>query len=70
HIQAVEDAILYTYKIKDDDTRLRADASRFEKQRATYPIRREFSAFTVTLKNDIGEQAAIILRQMGFNVNN
>ncbi|MGB4671416.1 MAG: 4-phosphoerythronate dehydrogenase [Bacteroidaceae bacterium] len=70
HIQAVEDAILYTYKIKDDDTRLRADASSFEKQRATYPIRREFSAFTVTLKNDIGEQAAIILRQMGFNVNN
>ncbi len=44
-------AILHTYNILEDDERLRKYPEDFEKQRGTYPIRREFSAYTVNLKN-------------------
>ena len=62
------EAILYTYRVKDDDARLRADAYSFEKQRADYPVRREFPAFTVNLINDTDGRAAVILREIGFEV--
>ena len=67
--EVLADAILYTYDIKDDDARLRADTGSFERQRADYPVRREFPAFTVTLKNDDTGRATVILREIGFNVN-
>ena len=67
--QVLEEAILYTYNIKDDDSRLRADVSSFERQRADYPVRREFPAFTVNLKNDTDSRASAILHEIGFNVN-
>lgn len=67
--EVLADAILYTYNIKDDDARLRADTGSFERQRADYPVRREFPAFTVTLKNDDTGRATVILREIGFNVN-
>lgn len=67
--QVLAEAILYTYKIREDDARLRADITSFEKQRADYPIRREFPAFTVNLKGDASGRAAVILREIGFNVN-
>ena len=57
-----------TYRIKDDDARLRSDTGSFEKQRADYPVRREFPAFTVSLDNDTDGRAAVILREIGFNV--
>ncbi|MBR4843128.1 MAG: 4-phosphoerythronate dehydrogenase PdxB [Bacteroidaceae bacterium] len=67
--EVLADAILYTYRIKDDDARLRADTGSFERQRADYPVRREFTAFTVTLTNDDTGRATVILREIGFNVN-
>lgn len=67
--EILADAILYTYSIKDDDARLRSDSGSFEHQRSDYPIRREFPAFTVTLKNDTTGRATVILREIGFNVN-
>ena len=48
----LDEAILYTYNIFSDDSRFRENPSDFEQQRADYPIRREFPAFTITLKND------------------
>ena len=67
--EVLADAILYTYRIKDDDARLRADTGSFERQRSDYPVRREFPAFTVILKNDDTGRATVILREIGFNVN-
>lgn len=49
--QVVDEIILYTYNIFDDDKRLRENPSTFEAQRADYPVRREFPAFSVVLKN-------------------
>lgn len=66
--QVLADAIMYTYNIKDDDARLRADIGTFEKQRADYPVRREFTAFTVKVLNDENGRATVILREAGFNV--
>ena len=66
--QVLGEAILYTYRIKDDDAILRSDTASFEKQRADYPVRREFPAFTISLSNDTDGRAAVILREIGFNV--
>ena len=49
--QALDEAILYTYNIFTDDRRLRENPTEFELQRADYPIRREFPAFTVRFTN-------------------
>jgi erythronate-4-phosphate dehydrogenase len=38
-----------TYKVQEDDQRLRHSLDTFEKQRGDYPIRREFQAYTVHL---------------------
>jgi erythronate-4-phosphate dehydrogenase len=49
--QALDEAILYTYNIFTDDRRFRENPTEFELQRADYPIRREFPAFTVRFTN-------------------
>jgi erythronate-4-phosphate dehydrogenase len=46
------EAILATYRAEADDNRLRASVETFEKQRGNYPLRREFPAFTIRLKNE------------------
>lgn len=70
--EIIQEAILYTYDIKNDDKRLRASVSTFEKQRSDYPVRREFPAFTVTLDGaltpELIEQCVEILEEIGFNV--
>jgi len=61
------EAILATYRVEADDNRLRASVETFEKQRGNYPLRREFPAFTIRLKNEhsgIRQQ----LMKMGFRV--
>lgn len=40
-----------TYDILSDDARLRLSPATFERQRGEYPLRREFSTYTVTLLN-------------------
>ena len=64
----LSEAILYSYDIMEDDARLRADIHTFEKQRSTYPVRREFPVFTVKLSNDTSGRAAVFLREAGFNI--
>lgn len=66
--QVLAEAIMYTYDIKSDDSRLRADTSTFEKQRSDYPVRREFPAFTAEVLNDGNGSATVLLREAGFQV--
>ncbi|MGI5974656.1 MAG: 4-phosphoerythronate dehydrogenase PdxB [Paludibacter sp.] len=65
--QIIAQAILHTYDIRQDDQLLRANSSDFEKQRGDYPVRREFSAYTVRLKNT-GERVEEVLKEIGFVV--
>jgi len=58
-------AIFHTYNIVEDDIRLRFDPSRFEKARESYPVRREFSFYTVMLK-DSNDEIKKLLRNLGF----
>ncbi len=48
--QVLAEAIFATYDIREDDKRLRASVTTFEKQRGDYPIRREFPTFNVICK--------------------
>jgi erythronate-4-phosphate dehydrogenase len=54
------------YPILEDDKRLRANVSGFEQQRATYPLRREFTTYTIHLKNDNNHYGKI-LEKFGFH---
>jgi erythronate-4-phosphate dehydrogenase len=54
-----------TYDILADDQRLRNSPHTFEQQRATYPLRREFPAFTAKLF-DAGNDIHSMVRQIGF----
>lgn len=65
--QIIAQAVLHTYDIRQDDQLLRANSSDFEKQRGDYPVRREFPAYTVRLKNT-GERVVEVLREIGFVV--
>lgn len=67
--QVLEEAILHTYDIKQDDKRLRSDPRNFEQQRSDYPVRREFHAFTANISNDSSGRAAMFVREIGFNLN-
>ena len=49
--QCLCEAIWNTYAVNDDDGLLRTSPGTFEKQRGDYPVRREFAAFSVNLKN-------------------
>jgi erythronate-4-phosphate dehydrogenase len=60
-------AVLHTYNITEDDIRLRFDPSRFEKERENYPVRREFSYYTITLK-DGNEEIENIVKDLGFKI--
>ncbi len=65
--EVLSEAILHTYDVLEDDAALRKEPLRFEKLRGDYPVRREFSAFTLRLSNGTAEQAEI-LEKTGFNV--
>jgi erythronate-4-phosphate dehydrogenase len=60
-------AVFHTYNIVEDDVRLRFDPSRFEKERENYPVRREFSFYTIILK-DGNEEIKKLLTNLGFKV--
>jgi erythronate-4-phosphate dehydrogenase len=60
-------AVFHTYNIVEDDIRLRFDPSRFEKERENYPVRREFSCYTIDLK-DGNEEITKLLKSLGFKI--
>jgi len=65
--QCLCEAIWHTYPVNDDDGRLRISPATFEKQRGDYPVRREFSAFTVDVKNEIPDIEER-LQALGFSI--
>ena len=65
--QCLCEAIWHTYAVNDDDGFLRASPATFEKQRGDYPVRREFAAFTVDVKNAIPE-IENRLQVLGFSI--
>jgi erythronate-4-phosphate dehydrogenase len=54
-----------TYDILADDARLRMSPDTFETQRATYPLRREFPTYTLTLMNAPAGLETLV-KEMGF----
>ncbi len=65
--QVLAEAVLHTYNIKEDSDALRADLSAFERLRGDYPVRREFTSFTVSLRGDC-PGAAEKLSALGFKI--
>lgn len=65
--EILRDAVMRTYSIEHDDIRLRLSPKDFEKQRGDYPLRREFAAYKVKLKN-AGTNVNEMLRGLGFSV--
>lgn len=59
------EAVFHTYNISEDDLKLRFSPSDFEKQRGEYPMRREFSSYTVTLKTE-AKKTRKMLEGLGF----
>jgi erythronate-4-phosphate dehydrogenase len=65
--EIIKEAVLHTYDISADDKRFRSCPSDFERQRGDYPLRREFSSYTVKL-NSPTEEAMKILEGLGFKI--
>lgn len=65
--RSVCQAVLHTYDVAEGDLRLRSDPDGFEKQRANYPERREFSAYKLKLTN-AGSQLKTRFEQLGFQL--
>ena len=63
----VQEAITATYRILEDDRRLRESVSTFEQQRGEYPLRREFPAYIVML-DEKRPEARRRLKRLGFNI--
>jgi erythronate-4-phosphate dehydrogenase len=65
--EIVREAVIHTYKIDEDSTRLRLSPADFEKLRGEYPIRREFPAYTAELAGGT-EKVRQILNELGFRI--
>ena len=65
--EVLTEAILHTYDVSQDSNALRGALDQFEKLRGDYPVRREFPAFTVSLKDGPPEMAER-LKAIGFKV--
>jgi erythronate-4-phosphate dehydrogenase len=63
----LSELILATYKIADDDNRLRKSVQTFEQQRGEYPLRREFQNYKVTLVN-ADRNIESTIKELGFNI--
>jgi len=65
--EIIREVVFHTYDISDDDAKLRYSPSDFEKLRGDYPIRREFTSYTVNLKGG-SDKIRRILEDIGFCV--
>ncbi len=61
------EAVTSTYDVVVDDKRLRENVAGFENLRGNYPLRREFGAYRLTLKN-VSNDVQRNLRNLGFNI--
>jgi erythronate-4-phosphate dehydrogenase len=65
--EIIMEAVIHTYNIKSDDEKFRHSPSFFETLRGNYPLRREFTSFTVKLSNS-SEDVRSVLERMGFRI--
>jgi erythronate-4-phosphate dehydrogenase len=65
--EIIREAVIHTYNIDEDNARLRLSPTDFEKLRGDYPLRREFTSYTVDLK-DGTEKVRQILNELGFSI--
>jgi erythronate-4-phosphate dehydrogenase len=65
--ELISKAILSTYDIRHDDMQFRKDTTLFEQLRGDYPVRREFSAFTIQAYNS-GNEVLEKLKKIGFKI--
>lgn len=66
-IDVISEAVNRTYLIDHDDIRLRLSPGDFEKLRGDYPLRREFTCYTVKLKHS-STSLKDKLRNLGFKI--
>lgn len=64
--EVLSQAVLHTYDIRHDDADFRRNPALFEQLRGDYPVRREFEAYSITLRNG-SEQQLQALCSMGFS---
>ena len=65
--EVLAEAVLHTYDISADSAALSAEPGAFERLRGDYPIRREFTSFTVSIKDGTPEMADKLSR-LGFKL--
>ena len=65
--EVIREAVIHTYSIDEDNIRLRLSPSDFEKLRGDYPLRREFTSYTVDLKGGT-ENVRQKLETIGFRI--
>jgi len=65
--EIVREAVLHTYNIEEDKTNLLHSPTEFEKLRGDYKIRREFTSYTVDLKEGTKEVKQM-LENIGFRL--
>ena len=65
--EVLAEAVLHTYDITADSNALRSDLGAFERLRGDYPVRREFTSFTVDLHGGTSEMAEK-LTKLGFTI--
>ena len=65
--QIASEAVLATYDVKEDHNKLNSSPETFEKQRGNYPVRREYPAWTVRVKNSNSEDIRV-LSKLGFKI--
>jgi erythronate-4-phosphate dehydrogenase len=63
----LSEAVIHTYRIDDDNARLRLSPGDFEKLRGDYPVRREFTSYTIDLKRGT-EKIRQMLKSIGFKI--
>ena len=64
----IAESVLQTYDIEADDLALRNSPALFEKLRGDYPVRREFTSYTIVPKN-VPDVTLNKLKQIGFDIN-
>jgi erythronate-4-phosphate dehydrogenase len=65
--QVLTEAVIETYDVMSDDANLRNSIETFEKQRGSYPVRREFPFYEVKAANG-NKAVASVLSQLGFGI--
>jgi erythronate-4-phosphate dehydrogenase len=65
--EIIREAINHTYNIDEDNAKLRLSPPDFEKQRGDYPLRREYTSYSIDLEGGT-EKVRLILETIGFKI--